>query len=159
MLRRFFQMPTDDAPDETDPTTSSALGLSPSGEPDLATLPIVGITRRRAAILLGALLAGWIIILFARQVSEASAATGRAATMVDENVARRQEIAGLEESSSESSSSASSCSRRAATASETPRRPRSRWKPAHRPSRQTPRVRPGCGSAPGYLGDPAGEAG
>jgi len=96
MLRRFFPSPTDDAPDETDPTTSSVAGPGSSGEPDLAALPIVGITRRRAAILLGALLAGWIIILFARQVSEASAATGRAETMVADNAARRSEIAGLE---------------------------------------------------------------
>ena len=96
MLRRFFQTPTDDAPDEIDPTTSSVAGPASSGEPDLAALPIVGITRRRAAILLGALLAAWIIILFARQVSEASAATGRAETMVAENAAKRSEIAGLE---------------------------------------------------------------
>ena len=96
MLRRFFQTPTDDAPDEIDPLTSSVAGTGSSGEPDLAALPIVGITRRRAAILLGALLAGWIIILFARQVSEASAATGRAETMVVENAARQSEIAGLE---------------------------------------------------------------
>src|SRR6187551_2793275 len=82
MLRRFFQTPIDDAPDDVDATTSSAVGPGSSGEPDLAALPIVGITRRRAAILLGALLAGWIIILFARQVSEASAATGRAETLV-----------------------------------------------------------------------------
>jgi len=96
MLRRFFPTPTDDAPDESDPTDSSMAGSGSSGEPDLAALPIVGITRRRAAILLGALLAGWIIILFARQVSEASAATGRAETMVVQNAARRSEIAGLE---------------------------------------------------------------
>lgn len=96
MLRRFFPSPTDDAPDATDPTASSVAGPAASGEPDLAALPIVGITRRRAAILLGALLAGWIIILFARQVSEASAATGRAETMVAANAAKRSEIAGLE---------------------------------------------------------------
>ncbi len=96
MLRRFFPSPTDDAPDEADPTDSSVAVSGSSGEPDLAALPIVGITRRRAAILLGALLAGWIIILFARQVSEASAATGRAETMVAENAARKSEIAGLE---------------------------------------------------------------
>ncbi len=96
MLRRFFPSPIDDASDETDPTTSFEAGPGSSGEPDLAALPIVGITRRRAAILLGALLAGWIIILFARQVSEASAATGRAETMVADNAARKSEIAGLE---------------------------------------------------------------
>ena len=96
MLRRFLPTATDDAPDEIDGMTSSAAGPGSSGEPDLAALPIVGITRRRAAILLGALLAGWIIILFARQVSEASAATGRAEEMVASNAARRSEIAGLE---------------------------------------------------------------
>lgn len=96
MLRRIFPTSTDDAPAESDPNDSPVVGSGPSGEPDLAALPIVGITRRRAAILLGALLAGWIIILFARQVSEASAATGRAETMVTENAARKSEIAGLE---------------------------------------------------------------
>src|SRR6187399_3353756 len=96
MLRRFFPTPTDDAPDDFDATNPSVAVSGSSGEPDLAALPIVGITRRRAAILLGALLAGWIIILFARQVSEASAATGRAETMVAENAARKSEIAGLE---------------------------------------------------------------
>lgn len=96
MLRRFFPSPTDDALDESDPTASSVAGSTSSGEPDLAALPIIGITRRRAAILLGALLAGWIIILFARQVSEASAATGRAETMVLANTAKRSAIAGLE---------------------------------------------------------------
>src|SRR6187551_2751501 len=96
MLRRFFQTPIDDAPDENDTTMPVAVGLGTSGEPDLVALPIVGITRRRAAIMLGALLAGWIIILFARQVSEASAATGRAETMVADNAAKRSEIAGLE---------------------------------------------------------------
>ena len=85
--------------------TSSVADLRSSGEPDLAALPIVGFTRRRAAILLGALLAGWIVILFARQVSEASAATGRAETMVTDNAARRSEIAGLERDSSASSNS------------------------------------------------------
>jgi hypothetical protein len=95
MLRRFLPTPTDDAPDATDPSTSPA-GPASSGEPDLAALPIVGITRRRAAIVLGALLAAWVIILFARQVSEASAATGHAEEMVAENAARRSEIAGLE---------------------------------------------------------------
>ena len=96
MLRRFFSIPTDDAPDDTDPTRSSGAGDSPPAEPDLAALPIAGITRRRTAIFLGVLLAGWIVILFARQVSEASAATGRAEAMIAANTQRRGEIAGLE---------------------------------------------------------------
>ena len=68
----------------------------PSGEPDLAALPIIGITRRRAAILLGALLAAWIVIVFARQVSEASNASGRAEAMVAANAGKRTALSGLE---------------------------------------------------------------
>ena len=69
MVRRT-PTPTD-APDPMDsPTSAGASGTRPT-EPDLATLPIIGITRRRAATLLGALLAGWVVIVFARQVTDA----------------------------------------------------------------------------------------
>lgn len=96
MFSRFFSTPSDEAPDEHAPTSPSASDAPLVGEPGLAALPIIGITRRRAAIILGTLLAAWVIILFARQVSEASAATGRAETMVADNAARKSEIAGLE---------------------------------------------------------------
>jgi hypothetical protein len=66
------------------------------GGPDLAALPIAGITQRRLAILLGALVIAWIVLLFARQVSDASAASGRAEAMVVENTTRHAEIAALE---------------------------------------------------------------
>ena len=94
MLRRFFSLPTEDAPDPT--SMSLSTGAPASGEPDLATLPIVGITRRRAAILLGVLIAAWVVILFARQVSEASTATGRAEAMIVANAAKRYELGGIE---------------------------------------------------------------
>lgn len=71
-------------------------GAPASGEPDLAALPIVGITRRRAAILLGVLLAAWVIILFARQVSEAAAATGRAEAMIAANAQQQTALVGLQ---------------------------------------------------------------
>jgi hypothetical protein len=96
MLRRTPKPPTDDAPDEQRSAPSAdLLGVS-SNEPDLATLPIVGITRRRLAAVLGVLLAVWIVFVFARQVSEAAAATGRAEAMVESNAAKRDAIAGLE---------------------------------------------------------------
>lgn len=95
MVRRTPPTPTDD-PAEMDPTPSAGVRVVGPGEPDLATLPIIGITRRRAATLLGALLAGWIVIVFARQVSDASAATGRAEGMVASNAQRQAEVAGLE---------------------------------------------------------------
>lgn len=94
MLRRFFPTPTDDASDRPDPSLAS--GTPRSGEPDLAALPIIGITRRRAAILLGVLLVAWIVIVFARQVSEASNASGRAEAMVAANAEKRTALSGLE---------------------------------------------------------------
>lgn len=95
MLRRFFPTPTEDAPSETD-TTTPAGGRGAAGEPDLAALPIVGFTRRRMAILIGVLLAAWIIILFARQVTDAAAATSRAEAMIATNETKRTEIDALE---------------------------------------------------------------
>lgn len=64
--------------------------------PDLAALPIAGITRRRAATALSGILAAWIIIVFARQVGEASAATARADDIEAGNAARRAQVAALE---------------------------------------------------------------
>jgi hypothetical protein len=97
MLRRNPRPPTDEPPDPSpdDATPDVSGGRVP--EPDLASLPIAGITRRRLATLLGALLAAWIVVLFARQVSEAAAATARAESMLQANEAKRAEIAGLEQ--------------------------------------------------------------
>ncbi len=99
MLRRFFPTPTDDAPDDTATTPSAGGPDVPTpkpGEPSLAALPIAGFTRRRMAILVGALLVSWIVFVFARQVSEAAAATSRAEAMIVSNSQRRDQVAGLE---------------------------------------------------------------
>src|SRR6266545_7944501 len=100
MFRRTALPPPDDSTEEAGDENSSegAGGFQPFGPggPDLAALPIAGITQRRVAILLGALIAAWIILLFARQVGDASAASSRAEAMVVENAARHAEIAGLE---------------------------------------------------------------
>src|SRR6185295_17670855 len=59
-------------------------GLAPagaSGMGSLSDLPVAGLTRRRVALLLGALIAAWIVVLFARQVSEASEASSHADAM------------------------------------------------------------------------------
>jgi hypothetical protein len=96
MLRRTPKPPTDDAPDESRSAPIADVLAAGPGEPDLATLPIVGITPRRLAAVLGVLLAVWILFVFARQVSEAAAATGRAEAMVDANAAKRAAITGLE---------------------------------------------------------------
>jgi cell division protein FtsB len=69
-------------------------GASTAGS--LSDLPVAGLTRRRVAILLGALIAAWVIVLFARQVGEASDATARAAAMRVSNTGLEQEATALE---------------------------------------------------------------
>ncbi|MDO8485368.1 MAG: hypothetical protein Q7S35_10565 [Candidatus Limnocylindrales bacterium] len=100
MLRRTTPTPPEDASDETgeDRPPDRVPGFQPFGPsgPDLATLPIAGITQRRMAILLGALVTAWIVLLFARQVGDASAASSRAEAMIAENTVRHAEIAALE---------------------------------------------------------------
>ena len=66
------------------------------GAPDLAALPIVGITRRRVATLAATMLAAWIVIAFARQVGEVSAASQRAEYIATANANLRVEVAELE---------------------------------------------------------------
>lgn len=92
-------MPLDDDPDELDPRVASVDG--PIGDddardiPDLSSLPIAGITRRRLAGLIGAMLAVWIVVVFARQVGEAQAAASRAEQLATDNVTLSAEVAGL----------------------------------------------------------------
>jgi cell division protein FtsB len=80
-----------DVPPQLEPTE---VRLRPGG-PDLAAFPVLGITRRRMAFVVGAILAAWIVIVFARQVSEAAAATTRAGTAADHNAALRLEVGTL----------------------------------------------------------------
>lgn len=104
MNRRTAPSPPEDDPDETvdarslDGAAEPGSGFQPFGPggPDLSALPIAGITQRRMAILLGIMLAAWIVLLFARQVGDASAASSRAEAMVVDNSVRRAEVAGLE---------------------------------------------------------------
>lgn len=95
MSRRPASDPVDDAP-EDDPGAPGGRDGGTAIAPDLAALPIVGITRRRMAILMSALLAAWIVIAFARQVGEASDATARAQDIASTNAAMRIEVAALE---------------------------------------------------------------
>jgi hypothetical protein len=63
---------------------------------DLATLPIVGLTRRRMAMIASAMLAAWIVIAFARQVAEASDAVTRAQDIATGNATLSLEVASME---------------------------------------------------------------
>jgi cell division protein FtsB len=70
--------------DEAIEPTESAVRWRPTGL-DLASLPIAGITRRRAAWVLAAIVSIWIVAVFVRQVGDAGAATGRADRLRAEN--------------------------------------------------------------------------
>jgi hypothetical protein len=100
MIRRADPSPpvesSDDGEDSGQPPAAASFQPFGPGGPDLSTLPIAGITQRRVAIVLGALIAAWIVLLFARQVGDASAASSRAEAMIAENAVRHAEIAGLE---------------------------------------------------------------
>ncbi len=95
MVRRTPLPPLEDPLDEDG---EAAPGRPPSGspEPDLAALPIAGLSRRQVASIVGALVAAWIIILFARQVGDASAASARADAMIADNAARKAQVAALD---------------------------------------------------------------
>lgn len=104
MFRRLRRPPAADASGPTadpelDPPIDDARvemdGLVATG-PDLATLSIAGITRRRASAVLAGVLAAWIVIIFVRQVGEASAATARADDIATANAALRTEVGALE---------------------------------------------------------------
>jgi hypothetical protein len=86
--------PPDDAPDAPD-ATDPAAPATPVAV-DLAAFPIVGLTRRRMAIIAAALLAVWIVIAFTRQVAEASEAAARAQGISTGNAMRRLEVAAME---------------------------------------------------------------
>lgn len=71
------------------PAASAAMG-------SLSDLPVAGLTRRRMALLIGALVAAWVIVLFARQVGEASAISERADSMRASNVALESDVGALQ---------------------------------------------------------------
>jgi cell division protein FtsB len=92
--------PSDPAASESDEVAPN-LGAAPTPAAagalgSLADLPVAGLTRRRVAILLAALLAAWVIVLFARQVGEASEATARADAMRASNGQLEVEVSALE---------------------------------------------------------------
>jgi hypothetical protein len=64
---------------------------------DLAGLSVAGITRRRIAILLAALLSCWIVLALSRQVGDAAEATNRADQLSRDNQALGAQIQTLTE--------------------------------------------------------------
>jgi len=90
--------PNPDQPD--DRATANAAADTPDGVVsdgvDLSALSIAGITKRRVGWLCAALVAAWIVVIFARQASEGAAAAARADQVAAENAALAAEVAALE---------------------------------------------------------------
>ncbi len=80
------ERPEPEAGSTPTPAAAAAIG-------SLSDLPVAGLTRRRIALLIGALVAAWVIVLFARQVGEASEATARANDMRASNATLTRDVA------------------------------------------------------------------
>jgi cell division protein FtsB len=97
MARR--SAPPDDVDDGAESTEPAVVvEESPGGrrQADLSELPVLGLTRRRVGWAIGVVVATWIVIVFARQVGEASAATAQADALRASNDALAAQITALE---------------------------------------------------------------
>lgn len=68
----------------------------PADRIDLSGLSIAGITRRRVGFVASAFVAVWILVVFARQVGDATAAANRAAQLAADNAALAAEVQSLQ---------------------------------------------------------------
>lgn len=97
--------PPTEPPADDDSAARAIAAAGPSetsGDPreadviDLSALSIAGITRRRVGWLCAALIATWIVVIFARQANEGAAAAARADQVARDNAALESEVAALE---------------------------------------------------------------
>ncbi len=92
-------MSPSDGEDVTRPPADDAGDAAPDDSvaipPALLGLSVGGLTRRRLAWIAAALVSAWIVIVFGRQVGEASAASSRAEALAVENEAVASDIGAL----------------------------------------------------------------
>jgi cell division protein FtsB len=81
---------------ELDTDDASPEDVAAAVAPDLTGLTVAGLTRRRAVFLAAAFVAAWIVILFARQVGQASEATQRLRDLDAGNQALTGRVASLQ---------------------------------------------------------------
>ena len=84
--------PPDGPQDAADPAATA-----PSAPVDLSGLSVAGITRRRVGFAASTLVAIWILIVFARQVGDATDASNRAAQLAADNTALAAEVQALQD--------------------------------------------------------------
>ncbi|HEX5823534.1 MAG TPA: septum formation initiator family protein [Candidatus Limnocylindrales bacterium] len=88
--------PSPGSDDDPEPAEAAADGPETADRVDLSSLSIAGISRRHVAWLAAALISAWIVVIFARQVGDASAAASRATQLVADNAALAAEVQALE---------------------------------------------------------------
>jgi cell division protein FtsB len=84
------------APDDVANPSETPEGAPASDRVDLSSLSIAGISRRHVAWIAAGLISAWIVVIFARQVGEASAASSRATQLATDNAALAAEVQSLE---------------------------------------------------------------
>ncbi|HEX5014121.1 MAG TPA: septum formation initiator family protein [Candidatus Limnocylindrales bacterium] len=95
-------LPPTDPPEPHHPSDEAATPPGDAPDPtagdgiDLSSLSIAGITRRRVGWVAAALVAAWVVVIFARQASEGATAAARADQVALENAALAAEVAALE---------------------------------------------------------------
>ena len=85
----------DDQAERTRPRTRPDF-IPRAAAPDLRGLAIAGITKRRVAWVLGAIVSLWIVAVFARQVGDVAAASDRAANLRLDNAGLASQVDGLQ---------------------------------------------------------------
>jgi hypothetical protein len=85
-----------DGDEASDPARDSRQEARSISRPDLTGLSVAGITRSRVGWVSAALVAAWIVVVFARQVGDAGAAAGRAAQLAADNAALAAEVTALQ---------------------------------------------------------------
>jgi cell division protein FtsB len=99
--------PPVDRPAARDPSAALAAGDEPGADAapsgaipadgiDLTGLSIAGITRRRVGWVAAGLVSVWILVVFARQVGDATAAANRAVQLAADNAALAAEVQALQ---------------------------------------------------------------
>jgi len=82
--------------DDLEPPETGDAAAESTGSVDLSSLSIAGISRRHVGWVAAGLISLWIVVIFARQVSEASAAATRATQLAADNAALAAEVEALE---------------------------------------------------------------
>ena len=90
------ELPVADDPAERTRPKTRPDPIQRATAPDLRGLAIAGITKRRVAWVLGAIVSVWIVAVFARQVGDVAAASDRAANLRLDNAGLASQVDGLQ---------------------------------------------------------------